>query len=401
MRTDADVGVVGVGTMGSMACWQLAERGVSVVGFEQFAPGHDRSGAGGESRLFRTAYLEGTQYVPLLLAAQRLWRRLEAATSRDLLTLNGGLMIGDPAGELLTSVRASIAAHDLPHQELNFDEANARYPQHRLHEGEAMILDDQSGFLRPELAVTLAGARAESLGARIVRHQPVIAVEPDEDGVTIHTGRRSWRVHKLVLAAGAWSRRLLPQAVPPLAVQRLVMTWFPALDPRDFAVDRFPTFIRHTDGFDISGWPTLDGASVKVAVNYGYDPVTDPDRLDRTVDDGLLSVIRAAVADQLPGLFPEPVRVGAYMDAYTADHHAVLGRAPGIPHTFVATGFSGHGFKMSPSIGAAIADLVIDGRTDLPVDHLRPDRRIEPTMPTGLRTVADDLVHQPVSTSAP
>jgi sarcosine oxidase len=391
MGFDADVGVLGVGTMGSMACWQLAKRQVSVIGFEQFAPGHDRSGAGGESRLFRTAYLEGAQYVPLLLAAQRLWRDLEAETKHTLLTLNGGLMIGDPDGELLTNVRASIAAHGLPHQELDSAEARRRYPQHRLHPGEAMILDDQSGFLRPELAVTVAAWRAEALGAQIVRHQRVTAVEPDADGVTVRTAQRAWRVRQLVLSAGAWSRRILPAAVPPIIVQRLVMTWFPARDPYDFSVDRFPIFIRHTDGFDISGWPTLDGASVKVAVNYGYDPVPDPDGLDRSVDDRMLEVIRCAVREQLPGLFPEPVRVAAYMDGYTYDHHAVLGFTPDVPHTLVATGFSGHGFKMSPSIGAAVADLVTEGRTSLPVGHLSPDRFIAPEPPTDLRTVAADM----------
>jgi sarcosine oxidase len=396
---DADVAVVGVGTMGAMASWQLARRGVQVLGFEQFAPGHDRSGAGGESRLFRTAYLEGSQYVPLLLAAQRLWRDLEGETGRDLLTLNGGLMIGDPEGQLLSSVRASIREHDLPHQELDHDEAARRYPQHRLQENEGMLLDEQSGFLRPELAVTLAAARAESLGARILRHEQVLGIEPEEDGVTVRTEGGAWRTREVVLSAGAWSDRLLPRAVPPLAVQRLVMTWFAAHDPGEFTIDRFPIFIRHTDGHDISGWPTLDGASVKVAVNYGYDCVEDPDRLDRSVEDQLMNVIRSAVAEQLPGLYPEPVRVGAYMDGYTPDRHAVLGAAPGLPHTFLACGFSGHGFKMSPAIGAAVADLVLDGTTTLPVGHLDPHRSLAAGSSVPLRSVATDLTSSLVPTA--
>lgn len=397
---DADVGVVGVGTMGSMACWQLVRRGVSVIGFEQFAPGHDRSGAGGETRIFRTAYLEGTQYVPLLQTAQTLWRELEAETGHPLLTLNGGLMIGDSNGELLTSTRASIDAHGLPHRILDFDEARSAYPQHRLRAGESMILDPQAGFLRPEIAVSMAGQRASSLGARLVLHQAVTSVEPDSSGVTIRSGGNSWRVRDVVLAAGAWSANLLPRATPPLAVQRLVMTWFPARDPAKFTPDRFPIFIRNTGGHDISGWPSIDGASVKVAINYGYDPVQDPDLLDRSVDERLLATIREAVDEMLPDLINEPVRVGAYMDGYTADHHAVLGSAPDLPHTFVACGFSGHGFKMSPAIGAAVADLVLNGATELPVEHLSPARFGHVERPQDLRTVAADLrraEHEPVA----
>lgn len=387
---DADVAVVGVGTMGSMTCWQLARRGASVIGFEQFAPGHDRSGAGGETRIFRTAYHEGAEYVPLLLTAQDQWRKLEAETGRSVLTLNGGLMIGPADGDLVRSVLASATAHDLPHELLDGREAKSRYPQHRLQPGEVMVLDPQAGFLRPELAVSLAGLRAEELGARIVRHCPVTAVEPDADGVTIVTAERRWRVGQVVLAAGAWSNRLLPRHTPPLTVQRLVMTWFVARQPSRFTPERFPIFIRETGIHDISGWPSLDGAYVKVAINYGYDRVDDPDRLERSVDDGLLVTIRMAVEDLLPELVPEPVRIGAYMDGYTSDRHAAVGRPAGLPNTVIATGFSGHGFKMSPAIGLAAADLVLDGRTDLPVGHLDP-ARLAGASPTRHRTVAADL----------
>jgi sarcosine oxidase len=54
------VAVVGVGTMGSQAAWRLAARGAEVVGYDRFAPGHDRSAAGGETRVFRSAHFEDT-----------------------------------------------------------------------------------------------------------------------------------------------------------------------------------------------------------------------------------------------------------------------------------------------------------------------------------------------------
>jgi glycine/D-amino acid oxidase-like deaminating enzyme len=41
---------------------------------------------------------------------------------------------------------------------------------------------------------------------------------------------------------------------------------------------------------------------------------------------------------------------------------------------FVACGFSGHGFKFMPVMGRALADLAIDGRTDLPIGFLSAGR---------------------------
>ena len=127
---DAEVAVIGTGSIGSMTLWQLARAGVDAIGFEQFAPGHDQAAAGGESRIFRTAYLEGPQYVPLLTRARELWRELEEESGFDLLTLNGGLMIGHRDSETMTNVLASARDFDLPHRVLDAAEMRREYPQH-------------------------------------------------------------------------------------------------------------------------------------------------------------------------------------------------------------------------------------------------------------------------------
>lgn len=67
--TEADTVMVGLGAMGAQALWRLAQRGVDVVGIEAFEPGHNHGSSHGESRVIRTAYLEGAAYVPLAQAA--------------------------------------------------------------------------------------------------------------------------------------------------------------------------------------------------------------------------------------------------------------------------------------------------------------------------------------------
>jgi sarcosine oxidase len=53
---DADVLIIGLGAMGSMALWRLAGRGAKVVGFDRFQPPHALGSSHGESRIIRTAY---------------------------------------------------------------------------------------------------------------------------------------------------------------------------------------------------------------------------------------------------------------------------------------------------------------------------------------------------------
>src|SRR5579875_2895292 len=224
---DADVGVVGAGTMGAMALWQLARAGIGALGFEQFTLGHDRSAAGGESRMLRTAE---PATVPVLRRAVRLWRELEAETGQRLLTQGGGLAIGAPDSDLVRGTLEALRQHGRPHEVLDAAAMGRRYPQHRLAPGEIGVLDREAGFLRPELAVLAAARRAAELGAGILERTPVLRIEPDDGGVTVVTAGRSYRVGQVVVTAGPWTAGLLPQLAALITLRRIVLAWYPATD---------------------------------------------------------------------------------------------------------------------------------------------------------------------------
>lgn len=371
---DADVAVIGVGTMGSMAAWQLAKTGVSVIGFEQFGIGNDRTAAGGESRLFRTAYMEGKEYVPLLFEAKNLWRELESETGRNLLTLNGGLTIGDPNTEVMKSLLKGIDEYNLDHEILQGEKAAERYPQHRLFYEDIMVLDKNAGFLRPELAVVSAVERAEDLGATIKRYTTVQNIYSGKDHVTIVANDKKYQVGKVVITTGAWSGKLLPQLQNHLIARRLVLTWFAPKNIEEFKPDKFPIFARMCKGYRLTGTPTLDGTMVKASNTKNPNTVPEPKNLNRSVDKEELLEVGNAVEKLLPRLVPDPVRASVYMDAYTEDNHSIVGSLPEENNMFLVSGFSGHGFKMSPVIGKIAADLIVEGKTRFPIGHLDPYR---------------------------
>ncbi len=51
----------------------------------------------------------------------------------------------------------------------------------------------------------------------------------------------------------------------------------------------------------------------------------------------------------------------------TPDGLPVIDRLPGIEGVFVAAGFSGHGFGIGPAVGESIAQLVLQGHSELPL----------------------------------
>src|SRR5579872_7149882 len=95
MHNTYDVIVVGLGSMGSGACYHLAKRGVRVLGLEKFDIPHANGSGHGFSRMIRTAYHEHPDYVPLLRSAFVLWRELEAESREKILYLTGGLYMGN------------------------------------------------------------------------------------------------------------------------------------------------------------------------------------------------------------------------------------------------------------------------------------------------------------------
>ena len=88
-----DVAVVGLGAVGAATLYQLAKRGLRVVGIDRFPPPHALGSSHGESRITRLAIGEGDEYVPLVRRSHEIWREI----GEDLLVTTGGLWISSPA----------------------------------------------------------------------------------------------------------------------------------------------------------------------------------------------------------------------------------------------------------------------------------------------------------------
>ena len=363
---DADVIVVGLGSMGSMAAWRLAKRpGVRVIGIEQFGLGHPHGGFSGESRLFRTAYHEGSGYVPMLLRARELWLELGEAADRSLLLPIGALSIGKADQASLMTVLDSVADHSLPHEVLSGREIAVRWPQHAVDDDHMGVLDLLGGAVRPEAAVLSAIELAERHGASISTGEQVICIDPQGDGtVVVRTDSRTLRATSVVVSAGAWSERLNPELKARTEIYPLLLTWFLPRLESSFDPQNFPAFIRDEPGVHFFGAPSVDGYTVKVSPARMLPPVETMDQMPTSVDPVVLSAVGRAAQRFFPGLYPEPVRYSVHPDAFTTDKVPVIDRSSDGTVVTLA-GFSGHGFKFAPIIGEMAADLALTGASDL------------------------------------
>ncbi|TIC79486.1 N-methyl-L-tryptophan oxidase [Nocardioides sp. GY 10127] len=361
-----DVAVVGLGTTGAMALWQLSGvEGLDVVGVEAFGPVHLHGSYSGESRLFRMAVKEGSLYVPLLRRARELWQELEAEAGREILLPVGALSIGPVGQPELEATLATMAEHDLPSRVLDDAELAAQYPQHVPRAGDMGILDPLGGGLRPEVAVLAATEAAQARGATVVHHCRVTGLERTDDGVLVRAGDEVLRARKVVVTAGSWTSALRPDLAGLLTTRHIPLTWFLPRDPSAFRPEVFPVFMRDLDGFHAYGAPCLDGATVKVSFSTPeHDDLASVDDVPALVPEDLL----AAFSEQLPhffsGMHPFPARATSHHDTWTPDRVPVVDLDPEERVVTIA-GLSGHGFKLAPAFGLLARDLVVDGGSAL------------------------------------
>ncbi|MCT1903069.1 N-methyl-L-tryptophan oxidase [Oceanobacillus sojae] len=368
------VAVVGLGTMGSMTLWKLSQQGVDVTGFEQFGVGHDRSAVGGESRLFRTAYREGPEYVPLLKRSRELWRELEKESGNQLLTLNGGLTIDRANSDNFKNVLKSIYDYQINHEVFDIKEAVKLFPQHKFSEEDAVILDKESGFLRPELAVVSACYLAEKNGAEIYRHSKIDSINQKDEKVEIKSDGKVHEFDEVIVSAGSWVKELLPEFKEIIEPRRIIMSWFIPEDLAGFQKDVFPVFARTTEKYDFFGAPTLDQSMVKIALVGSDEPFANPNKLEHNIPYQEVLNQTEIVKSFFHGINPDPVRLSVHMDAYTPDEHALVGRIEDKSNIIVLSGYSGHGFKLAPIMGEIAAEIVLQDQTQHDINHMNPNR---------------------------
>ena len=374
---DADVAVIGAGSVGSMASWQLAMRGLRVIAVDRFMIPGPFSAYAGESRVFRMVYVEGGHYAPLLLRARELWRELEAACGSELLHVTGVVTIMDHDHPDHAALLRAGRERGLSFEVVTAAEARRRLPQHVIRDGDVALFDPEGGYLRSEQAVFSALQLAERHGASFLGNRKVMALERHRDRWSVRTDQEEVRASRVLVATGTGAGRLCAALGTHLAVLPQVLTWFPVADHALLRRQPEQVFIRSSRDARFYGFPSTDGWTVKVAASIYLDEVAstasplgwDPRHLD---------TVRSWVRTFLPALDPRPVKAVLCADGYTVDETGLLGFVPGMDGVAVAVGFSGHGFKMASSLGAAAADLIAAGTTATDVSFMDPARFLPP-----------------------
>lgn len=379
MKSRAQCAVIGGGVTGLAAAYALAKRGAPVTLFEKFELGHDRGSSHGATRLFRTAYFEHADYVPLLKRASALWRNLETECATPLLNMCGVLMAGRAEAELIAGTLRAAELHNLPIERLTHARARDRFPWLTLDEDMEPFIEPEAGFVYASFACAAFVHCGGQRGVSIHENTPILSWRKAGAQIELETATGAMSFDRVVVTPGAYASTLLGPIGALVRPMQKNLFWTSPGDARfHLSGGMLPFGVEESNGRFFYGFPVVDEDGVKLGEHTGgafLESVNDdaPEAAIQARDD-VEAFLRRRAPGLTKGLAPAISKQQRCLYEVSPDRHFIIDKHPNCEELSFAIGQSGHGFKFAPVIGEALADLALNGETSTDFNFLKLSR---------------------------
>jgi sarcosine oxidase subunit beta len=350
MSRPIDVIVIGAGVQGASLAFHLARKGAHVLVLE-------RGSVAGEATGRSSGFVR--MHYDLTAESALAWKSFPY-----FLDWAGHVGAGDPGfvrtgflevvpPELLDAVRGNVAnqqAIGVDTRVVTPAEIADLVPGIALDGIAAGAYEPRSGYADPTSTASglIAGCRVARL---VVDGGRVTGVETD---------RGVFSAGAVAVAAGAWSAVIAATA----GVELPVTPWRHETGYFGLPTGRSSDIPVVLD--DVGGvyWRPEGKELLLVGLHAGNELGGSPDRPLAPMRAEIVEDMTARLVRRLPWMEHGTFRTGhSGQDGITPDQRAILGDAgeDGPAGLYLACGFSGTGFKTAPAIGAAMADLILDG----------------------------------------
>lgn len=367
-RVEADVVVIGAGLCGASAVWALVQAGVSVVWLEARGVSWGASGRnagfllqGTAERYNRAVGVMGRERARAVHEMSLRNHAMMRATVAELglecaYQHRGSLQLAgsvDEERDLLESAEA-LRADGFAAELRTGDQLDAVYREAGFSVGVYLPAD---GELQPARYVRGVAQAAIARGARLFEQTPVLALDaPSPGDVRIRTPDGEVHAQLALVCTNAAAGQLMPwfaDKVDPVRGQMLATAPAPQL----FSC---PVYADH--GYDY--WRQDEAGRIALGGWRNLDPEAEVGTAE-VLHDGIQARMTEFL-HRFPALRDVPVthRWSGTM-GFSRDGLPIVGAVPGVPGALAAVGFTGHGFGFAWLCGAALAELVSDGRSDV------------------------------------
>ena len=237
-------------------------------------------------------------------------------------------------------------------------EARELIPSFNFKDSEIAAWEPEAGHADPSGTALAYSARARELGAQVLLESPVTEISIQNGRVnSISTASEKYETSVAIIATGPWSTKIFKDIGLEIPVE----------------ATRHQVFLLRNSGNEIPSYPAAadlvnltyfkpEGTNLTLIGNGASESKVDPDTYNQKTDMGYVEDIWTRVVKRIPSMADAELYTG-YAGLYTStpDLHPIIDKVPGIDGLFICTGFSGHGFKMSPVVGLCMTELILNG----------------------------------------
>jgi sarcosine oxidase, subunit beta len=386
-----DVLVVGAGVIGAATAFHLTRLGAgSVTVLDRSSAGSGMSGR--SSALVRMHYTFPPE-VDLAVRSDAMFDSWTELTGRPGCVRRTGFVriVLSQEADLLRANVAMQREHGAKAEVIDAAELARLAPGLRTDDIEWAAWESHGGYGDGAVVAGDMLAAARERGAGYLPNTSVRSLITDGDRITgVQTDAGPRYAGTVVLAAGVWAPPLLASAGIDLPIETelhrvALVRPGPGASGAAAGVACIDSTTQTYFRPEAAGQLTLIGS-------FAGPRGADPDGVPATASADELAELVGSAAHRVPALADGGIArgiTGVY--DMTPDARPMLGGLPGRPGLIVAAGFSGMGFKISPAVGEALAELVVSGAAaHVDLDSFRPGRFADSAAISPAHAYSDD-----------
>ena len=366
-----DVIVIGGGVIGCSIAYHLARERARVLLLER---GQIGQGTTAQSSCILRTHYSVPENVALAQAAWRVYADFAAYLDdpeADCGLVRCGYLIAAPAGEKSDALRDSLAAQrarGIDAREVDAQTAARLLPIARFDDAALIGYEPDAGYADAYLVTSAFARNARRLGAVVREGVGVTGLLRNGSRVCgVLTDRGAIGAGTVICATNVWTGSVAAWTgiTLPLAIERHAVV---TLDCAGAHYTRVMPVFKDLASPDLIYARSYGGTQMLASAGTPGELLAHPDTTQTDVPLDTVTAMGEQVAARFPA-YAEAGLAATWTGLYdvTPDWNPVLGALPDLQGLLVAYGFSGHGFKLAPSVGRLMAQTCLGQPTDVPL----------------------------------
>ncbi len=375
--------ILGAGIAGCALAYHLAER--SVAPTFVYDPQTLAAGASGRAAGIVTEQLWNEWDVAVTRDSRTEYALLAARSDPSAFSVNGFVRwtARADAAPVLAEVQARLRSWGVDARSIDRAEIERRVPWVQLEDLEGAMWSPADAVVTPSTITEIYAEQARRHGVEFEMGTPFHGMTRDADHWVLRVGNRTIRAPRVVVAAGAWSKRLFAAFGHPLPLAPY-RTQAATLRPEPGGPENFPSV--HDLDSDVYIRPESNG---RILAGDGTELVeVDPDRTPSGGDDRFIGHLAESFETRFPGwASAELVRAWSGVCTSTPDRRPLVGPVADAPGMYALVGFNGFGVMRAGGVALRLAALLAAGEGSVAeLEALRPvlPQRFPPGTPASV-----------------